>query len=204
MVLGSTDSRNGAAVTFCSKDDPAYRTEWTFEFDGIINTEGYEFALYPSETVYITQGAYGSYSHQRQNALDITTSNGSVYAPFTGEIVRIDRGYSRYNTVWLQSCDKVVYADGSMEYMTVVFMHDNNVTDLSLGQIVTQGEYFYDMGVAGGATGSHVHIAIIRGKYSSTMSLTGSGNVYVEDALFLTPESNVILGYGLDWNYLEP
>ncbi|MBE6561163.1 MAG: hypothetical protein E7662_08545 [Ruminococcaceae bacterium] len=202
--LGSTDARNGAAVVLCDIGDPAHKTEWTFEFDGVVNEEGLEFALFPSETLCITQGAYDHYSHQRQNALDMTTSNGSVYAPFTGEIVRIDRGYSRYNTVWLQSCDKVVYADGSTDYMTVIFMHDNNVADLKVGQIVAQGEYFYDSGVAGGATGSHVHIAVYRGKYVTGSSLTGSGNVYVQDALFLPTDIKVLVSYGIDWIYMPP
>ena len=198
-VLGTKNNRNGASVTLVSAEDTTMAQSWSFEFDGVVNEEGYEYALYPSETLYVTQGAYDTYSHQKQNALDITTKNKSVYAPFTGKIVRIDRGYSRYNTVWLQSCDKVVYADGSVDYMTVVFMHDNNVSDLSVGQIVGQGEYFYDMGVAGGATGSHVHIACIRGKYNSKMGLTGSGDVRVEKALFLPDDVTVYAGYGLKW-----
>ena len=198
-VLGTKNNRNGASVTLVSADDTTMAQSWSFEFDGVVNEEGYEYALYPSETLCVTQGAYDTYSHQKQNALDITTKNKSVYAPFTGKIVRIDRGYSRYNTVWLQSCDKVVYADGSVDYMTVVFMHDNNVSDLSVGQIVGQGEYFYDMGVAGGATGSHVHIACIRGKYNSKMGLTGSGDVRVEKALFLPDDVTVYAGYGLKW-----
>ena len=198
-VLGSANNRNGASVTMTDMGAGGVLQRWSFEFDGVVNTEGYEYALYPSDTLRVTQGAYGSYSHQKQNALDITTDNRSVYAPFTGKIVRIDRGYSRYNTVWLQSCDKVVYADGSVDYMTVVFMHDNNVSDLSVGQVVAQGEYFYDMGVAGGATGSHVHIACIRGKYNSKMSLTGSGDVRVEKAFFLPDDITVYAGLGLDW-----
>jgi len=203
-TLGSADTRNGCAVQLCSSDDPKFKTSWSFEFDGVVNEAGLEFALFPSGTLNVTQGAYDHYSHQKQNALDITTTNGSVYAPFTGKIVRIDRGYSRYNTVWLESSDKVVFADGSIDYMTVVFMHDNNVSDLSVGQILTQGEYFYDMGVAGGATGPHVHIAVIRGQYSKKMGLTGSGNVRVEDALFLPADVKVITSYGLDWVYLTP
>lgn len=198
-VLGSANHRNGASVTLSAFGEEKQSQLWAFEFDGVVNAEGYEYALYPSETLCVTQGAYGNYSHQKQNALDITTTNRSVYAPFTGKIVRIDRGYSRYNTVWLQSCDKVVYADGSVDYMTVVFMHDNNVSDLSVGQIVGQGEYFYDMGVAGGATGSHVHIACIRGKYSTKMALTGSGDVYVQDAFFLPKDVTVYASNGLNW-----
>lgn len=198
-ALGTQNNRNGAYVTLVSSGDESVAQSWSFEFDGVFNEEGYEYALYPSETLCVTQGAYDNYSHQKQNALDITTKNKSVYAPFTGKIVRIDRGYSRYNTVWLQSCDKVVYADGTVDYMTVVFMHDNNVSDLSVGQIVGQGEYFYDMGVAGGATGSHVHIACIRGKYNSKMGLTGSGDVRVEKAFFLPDDITVYASYGLNW-----
>ena len=198
-ALGTKNNRNGASVTLVSPSDETMAQSWSFEFDGVSNEEGYEYALYPSDTLCVTQSAYDTYSHQKQNALDITTKNKSVYAPFTGKIVRIDRGYSRYNTVWLQSCDKVVYADGTVDYMTVVFMHDNNVSDLSVGQIVGQGEYFYDMGVAGGATGSHVHIACIRGKYNSRMGLTGSGDVRVEKAFFLPDDITVYAGYGLSW-----
>jgi len=200
--LGSVDRYNGSPVTLVAADDGDAKKCWRFEFDGVLNEEGHEFALYPSETLCVTQGAYDTYSHQRQNALDITTSNRSVYAPFTGKIVRVDRGWSRYNTVWLESCDGVVYADGSVDYMTVVFMHDDNVADLSVGQIISQGTYFYDMGVAGGATGAHVHIAVIRGKYSSSMSLTGSGNVRVEDALFIPADATVLVSYGLDWVFM--
>lgn len=198
-ALGSEDAKNGSPVVLSALGKTGMCQKWTFEFDGVVNEEGYEYALYPSDTLLVTQGPYDVYSHQRQNALDIYTQNGSVYAPFTGEIVRIDRGYSVYNTVWLQSCDKVLYADGTVDYMTVVFMHDNNVADLSVGQIVGQGEYFYDMGVAGGATGSHVHIACIRGKYRAGMTLTGSGDVYVDEALFLPEDIYVMADYGLDW-----
>lgn len=205
LALGAADTKNGSPVVLADRtgENDGVCRKWTFEFDGVVNAEGYEYALYPSDMLWVTQGAYDVYSHQKQNALDIYTRNGSVYAPFTGKIVRIDRGYSSYNTVWLQSCDKVLYADGTVDYMTVVFMHDNNVADLSVGQIVGQGEYFYDMGVAGGATGAHVHIACIRGQYRTGMTLTGSGDVYVDDALFLSGDVSVIADYGMDWTYID-
>ena len=200
-VLATTDAMNNAPVTLGTAGDAALKYAWKFELDPAVSESGYELALYPSETLCVTQGAYDTFSHQKQNALDITTPNRMVYAPFTGKIVRIDRGYSHFNTVWLESCDKVVYADGTVDYMTVVFMHDDNVADLTVGQIVGQGAYFYDAGVAGGATGAHVHIACIRGKYKNTMSLTGSGDVNVENALFLPADVTVQLSYGLDWVY---
>lgn len=199
----SAKAGQSSAVSLQPLGAEGYKQCWSFQFDGIVNEEGYELAVYPAPDMNVTQGYYDTYSHQRQNAIDITTRQGGVYAPFTGSIVRIDRGYSRYNTVWLESLDKVVYADGSVDYMTVVFMHDNNVSNLFVGQVVSQGEYFYDSGVAGGATGPHVHVACIRGQYKSSMSLTGSGDVYPEDAMFVPSDTEVLVSYGLDWIYID-
>ncbi len=202
-AVSTKNERNDAAISLQPLGTEGYAQSWTFTFDGVVNEEGYEFALFPADVLCITQGYYDTYSHQKQNALDFTSASQSAFAPFTGKIVRIDRGYYRYNTVWLQSCDKVVYADGTVDYMTVVFMHDNNVSDLSVGQIVAQGEHFYQAGVAGGATGSHIHIACIKGAYKSSMVLTGSGDVFPEDALFVRAGTTVQSAYGLDWVYLD-
>ncbi len=202
-AVSTKNERNDAAISLQPLFSEGYVQNWTFTFDGVVNEEGYEFALFPADVLSITQGYYDTYSHQKQNALDFTSASQSAFAPFTGKIVRIDRGYYRYNTVWLQSCDKVVYADGTVDYMTVVFMHDNNVSDLSVGQIVAQGEHFYQAGVAGGATGSHIHIACLRGEYKSSMTLTGSGDVYPEDALFVRAGTAIQSTYGLDWVYLD-
>ncbi len=203
LAVSTPDDKNGAGVSLQPLGTEGYAQRWLFTFDSAVNEEGYEFALYPGANLCITQKYYDNYSHQKQNALDITTTKGSVFAPFTGKIVRIDRGYYRYNTVWLESCDKVVYADGTVDYMTVVLMHDNNVSNLSVGQIVAQGEYFYDMGVAGGSTGPHVHLAVYRGKGKQSSPLTGSGDVYPEKALFVSADTVVTVSYGLDWVYLK-
>lgn len=203
LALSNEAGKDGNAITLRPLGEEGYEQLWSFEFDEVVNEQGYEFAIYPAEDMMITQGYYDNFSHQKQNALDITTRSGAVFAPFTGEIVRVDRGYNRYNTVWLESKEPVVYADGTIDYMTVVFMHDNNVSDLYIGQTVAQGEYFYHAGVAGGATGSHVHIAVIRGKYQTSMALTGSGNVYPENALFVRSQTIIYTTYGLRWTYLK-
>ncbi len=203
LALSNEEGKDGTAITLRPLGEEGYEQLWSFEFDEVVNEEGYEFAIYPAEDMNITQGYYDTFSHQRQNAIDLTTRSGAVFAPFTGEIVRVDRGYSRYNTVWLESKEPVVYADGTIDYMTVVFMHDNNVSDLYIGQTVAQGEYFYHAGVAGGATGSHVHLAVIRGKYQTSMALTGSGDVHPEDALFVRSQTVIYSTYGLPWTYLN-
>jgi len=201
LALSAADTANGAAVALAPVGQEGVSQRWRFDSLEAEYPSGYEYALFPSNTVTITQGAYDDYSHQNQNAIDISPGSGSVFAPFTGKIVRIDEGWYRCNTVWLESLAPVVYADGTVDTMTMIFMHDNDISDLYVGQIIAQKEYFYDMGVAGGATGAHVHIACIRGKYQSTMGLTGSGDVFVQNALFVPKNATILIGYGLNWIY---
>lgn len=198
-ALGVASIANNGAVELVPLNDPGYATIWSFDYVGTANSDGYEYAVYPNEYLYVTQGRYDRYSHFKQNAIDVVTDKTRVFAPFSCEIVRIDRGYYSFNAVWIQSNAPVVYADGSVDYMTICFMHDNDISDLTVGQRLMQGDPFYDMGVAGGASGSHVHIAVYRGKYEKDWVLTGSGDVDAEDAFFLLPTANVVVDYEYDW-----
>ena len=93
------------------------------------------------------------------------------------------------------------YADGSYDYMTVLFMHDNDISDLTVGRVLTQGEYFYQSGTMGNSSGAHIHVAVYRGAYSDDMASYGfgSGNVNVEDALFVRDDTTIRDDYGLNW-----
>ena len=115
--------------------------------------------------------------------------------------MRVDPGETTCNGVWIQSTDKVRYADGSYDYMTVLFMHDNDISDLTVGRVLTQGEYFYQSGTMGNSSGAHIHVAVFRGAYSDDMTGTGfgSGNVNVEDALFVRDDTTIRNDYGLRW-----
>jgi len=111
----------------------------------------------------VTQGMNGSYSHNGELAIDIGYACENFKAPFTGIIKRI---YTNTNTVWLESIDKVKYADGTEDYMTVMTTHDNSVTSLYVGKIIKQGEVYYQPGVKGKATGSHIHLGVGKGKFT--------------------------------------
>lgn len=157
----------------------------------------YAKASIPLTKINVTQGAYGGYSHQKQNAIDVTGSNG--YAPFTGTVTRID---TSYNAVWLVSNNKVRYANGIVDYMTVLFMHDNAInSNVSVGRVITKGTYFYDPGVKGGATGAHIHIAVFRGKPQSAYSgsWSGGGNVYAYDAFYVPSNVSITASGGYSW-----
>ncbi len=165
-----------------------------------VSAASVETAYYPGTVLKVTQGAfseYNAYSHGSQNAFDLGGSSNYT-APFTGKIVKID---NKYNAVTLQSSDKVYYADGTLDYMTVTFVHDNDVSDLRVNQVIKQGTVFYQPGIkdpTGKTTGPHVHIAVKRGKVNSTFY---SGDVYPNDAFCLKKGTTVKERGGYAWSY---
>lgn len=193
----SNPTKNGAAVTMERLGTAGSQT-WNIEKHGIMNASGEDMAIFCCNSLVVTQGAFDDYSHQKQNALDIQPTEGKAFAPFNGIIVDIDQGEATCNAVWLESISKVKYADGTYDYMTVCFMHDNDISDLHVGMGLKQGDWFYDSGTAGNSSGSHIHVAVYRGRYDSSMRI-GSGDVYAEDAFFLLDDTYVRFDYDLDW-----
>lgn len=124
-----------------------------------------EKAVFGMDTLNVTQGMDNSFSHKGVLAIDVAGKDGgieSMRAPFTGIIKRIYQGY----VVWLESTNKVKYADGTEDYMTVIVMHDNDTSDLKVGQIIKQGQIFFQEGTKGYANGNHIHISCGKGKYT--------------------------------------
>lgn len=123
-----------------------------------------EKAILNLDNLYVTQGMNGSFSHKGVLAIDIAKCT-YLKAPFTGIVKKI---YKDINAVWLESMEKVKFADGVVDYMTVLTMHDNNISNIKVGQKIKQGEIYYHPGTKGYTTGSHIHITIGRGKFSGT------------------------------------
>ena len=121
-----------------------------------------EKAILNIDVLNISQGMNGNYSHQGDLALDIIDCT-FFKAPFTSVIKRI---YTTNNTVWLESLEKVEYADGTIDYMTIMTMHDNDVSHFTVGQIINQGQTYYEPGIKGKVTGSHIHVAVGKGKFT--------------------------------------
>lgn len=127
-----------------------------------------EKPLYPSPYMRITQG-YMIGTHKDSYAIDeggMDTGIDHIKAPFTGVIKKIYTADA--NEVWLESSDKVEYPDGTIDYMTVLFVHDNDVSNLFIGKTINRGEIFYQEGTKGTATGNHCHIECGRGKFTGT------------------------------------
>lgn len=161
-------------------------------------------AMFIMDTVNISQGMYGSYSHQGSKAIDLAGKDGGTdpaYAPFDGKVVYMSTSAAY---IIYQSLNPVEFADGTVDYMTVWVMHDDNVGRFYVGQTFSQGQHFFNEGSSGYATGNHIHLECAKGTYegqykndSGVWCIKNQINPY--DALFLSESTNIIDGYGYNW-----
>lgn len=169
-----------------------------------------EKPIYPSSNMRITQG-YNEGSHIDSFAIDDAgkdTGISKLKAPFTGIIKKIYQQDA--NEVWLESIDPVEYPDGTIDYMTIMFAHANDISDLFIGKRINKGEEFYSEGTKGNATGNHCHIECGRGKFTSPGWYKNSNGFYSinngkkpEECLWLDSSINVIANYGYVFKYYE-
>ena len=165
-----------------------------------------EKAVLLMDTLNVSQKANNNFSHKGDKAIDISgkdTGIESLKAPFTGIIKRI---YSNTNTVWLESIEKVKYADGTIDYMTIMTTHDNDISNLKVGNIIKQGSIYYEEGRKGYTTGNHIHLAVGKGKFTGNgWRLNNSGtwiinNQYdVHKALYLLNSIKILNSGGYNW-----
>ena len=128
----------------------------------------YQRILMPMVNVNITQKEGGTFSHKGVNAIDLAGKNSkieNVHAPVDMKIVKMYKYNSMGNSVIATSVNKVRFADGSIDYATFQFMHDNNIDDLKIGKVIKQWQVFYQEGTSGFATGNHIHLAVKKGKF---------------------------------------
>lgn len=144
----------------------------------------YEKPWFPLSVMNLTQLAYESYSHSNSMHIDCT---GSAYAiaPFTGTVKYAS---SNYGVMIFQSNNMVQYPNGTVDYMTVMYMHGTCLK--SVGQTVAQGTNLYQLGGIGsqGKTeyGVHLDLGVRRGRHSSPTNYYSSfGDVYPYDGLFI-------------------
>ena len=131
----------------------------------MIAPDGYEVMLFPLEYMNISQGEYGNTSHYL--AMDFLGwgANGRIlqcgyYAPCSCHSVASFGG----DTIVWQSNDLVHCADGSLQIVTFLFAHDNNLP--SVGERRIQGQLIGHTGTAGQVTGDHCHFNTANGTYA--------------------------------------
>gem|GEM_PF-2142847 len=190
---------NSALARLCSADDEDYLHEWKISNWGD-SAGGGERAMYPGNVLTITQGPFDEYSHQEQNAIDMQVYSGdSITAPFTCRVMAVNEECG--NVVWVQSTSEVLFANGTYDYMTCMFMHDDDISDIYVGEVILQGQPFYEMGTAGYADGVHCHISCYRGEWSPSLKIDNLGPEAVNawEAFFLPRNIEIRISYDFPW-----
>ena len=122
-------------------------------------------------------------SHKDTKAIDFGVlspyKDTKLTAPFDGKIVYVD-SQAKGGGIAFESLEKVKYANGTEDYMTLWTGHDNKPP--KVGTIYKQGEYYSDMGTAGGVD-IHCHLETIKGRFKMTKSVTSMGSYKFENTI---------------------
>lgn len=174
-----------------------------------------QYAILPLRYVGISQGVNGSVSHLGLKAIDFgwnstyLTQSKTLLAPFDGKVVW-KKGSS--NCIAFQSNEKVKWADGTEDYMTVITCHDNNAP--AVGAEFKQGEVYGHSGTAGGVA-LHTHLEVQRGKFQTYTEIknTSSSGKYTSyifpntvlpyEALFVTKDTIYSTVSSIKYNWKE-
>lgn len=157
------------------------------------NSSGNEVILFPLEYLYVTANR----PEHDVLALDFLgwDKNGRVYncpcyAPFSGKIVYTGNDH---NMIY-QSDEKVVFADGTIDYATILVAHSKEAPQ-PVGTHYNQGDLWYRTGAFGNVTGDHLHTEIAKGHVKWNASGIGLKNaihfwngVYINDTVVVRPD----------------
>lgn len=161
---------------------------------------------FPMEYLKVTQSENSAYSHAGSLAMDFggkDTGADKLFCPCDMVVKRTRKNAN--GELYLESVDKVQFADGSVDYARLLCLHDGTF-NVKVGQVVKQGEYFYDEGGMGAGNknkfATHVHIEAGKGKWKSTTQSRNSKGTYVIEKqahlydLFVVGDDVVILDDG--------
>lgn len=173
-----------------------------------ITKNGYQLLGFPMEYMNVTQGNNEG-THLGTNALDNAgkdTGIDETIAPCDCHLVAYDSPKNG-NAVFLESDSPVLFRDGTVDYATMMFIHDNYIEDIKQVKNFKQGATFGDEGTAGRATGNHCHMEIAKGKFSHMYDLNDK-NVYhlpnnVSADLAFVTDGTVILNKGAFVNWAD-
>ena len=165
---------------------------------------------FPMEYLRVTQGEKGTYSHKGSLAMDFGGRDGGsdkLFAPCDMVVKRCRADAT--GEMYLESTQKVLFADGTVDFARLLCIHDA-VFNKKVGDVVKQGEHFYDEGGMGSGKpnkfATHVHIEAGKGRWKSTTQSKNSSGTYVcerQESLYnlfiLGEDVQVLDGGGYKW-----
>lgn len=172
------------------------------------------FLIYPTNCMNITQNYKGASSHLTHSSgkpadypIDEACSDtGRSYFYCPCDKMKVTRLYTKgTNTIWLESVEKVVLANGKSDYVTILITHpnDDDFKNLYINKIFKRGEKICREGTDGNATGNHFHISVGKGKMKDIgwvqnskkawVISTKSGAVKPEEAFYIDNAMTVLI-----------
>lgn len=173
------------------------------------------YLTYPLKAMRITQSYNGRTSHLTHhtgNPKDYPiddgerdTNRGNFYCPC--DEMRVARiygvGNKGVNTIWLESTSPVTFADGTIDFVTILITHsdDDDLKKIRVGQVFKRNDYMFREG-KDGATGYHFHISAGKGKIAgngwekntySKWVLTTTHGAFVPEQLFYIDDNFTIV-----------
>ncbi len=174
------------------------------------------YLIYPCRIMRITQSYTGKTSHKPHttgNPKDYPIDEGCadmgrsyIYCPCDKMKVRriYGVGTKGTNTLWLESTDKVRFADGTKDYFTMLITHpdDSDLAKIKTGELFSRYEPICREG-KDGASAYHFHISAGKGRMTGTgwvkntkgkWVLTCSGGAFKPEKLFyIDPDFTKVL-----------
>lgn len=178
------------------------------------------YLIYPMKIMNITQNYKNGYSHAKYSQgtpkdypIDDNgggTGRSYAYCPCDEmKVVRIfGVGTGGTNTIWLTSTKKVIFADGTIDYVTIRFTHPNDDTlrGIRVGTRFKLKQPMFKEGNDGNSTGYHFHISVGKGKLKGNgwtqnsrgawVTQTTHGVVPPQRAFFIDPGFTKVYGTG--------
>lgn len=166
------------------------------------------YLIYPFKKMRITQNYNGKtshYPHTVGSPHDYPIDEGCadsgrdwMYCPCDRMVVK-RRYLTGVNTIWLESTEKVRFADGTSDYFTMQATHLNNddMYNLYEGKVFIRGQKVCREGMDG-ATANHLHISGGKGKFKGSgwtkntrgkYVLTTTNGAYKPEKLFFIDTS---------------
>lgn len=164
---------------------------------------GIEDFLCPFTDMYISQGSNGAYSHKGIMANDVRGKVAGIKYPYyTPCKIKCLATYPESGQSMWQSVNKVRFANGRVDYATIMIAHDDTM-NCKVGQVIEQGSQLGNMGTKGNATGIHCHIEISQSN-DRTWKKNKYGNYcfnneYDTDECYFVDNTNIIKGNGGNW-----
>lgn len=136
------------------------------------------YLIYPVKVMNITQTYSGKTSHNPNmvgkpsdypiDEAGENTGRQYMYCPCDEMVVRRIYGVGNggTNTLWLESTDKVIFADRTSDYFSLMIIHpnDDDLKKISVGQVFKRNEKICREGTDGVSSGNHFHFSGGKGK----------------------------------------